>query len=159
MAPWESVSFLLLGAPPWLQALTLWNMVLGGACRFRIQLAPPWIFLLIHCKMEAEGLMAFILDPHDNMGCPQLASLSFGNITIPGDILVKVVQSCTSLPGCSALSRPMWVFLWTWFFFKNAPDFFLWLKESTLSCLTLCFEPALVSAYLDSILDCSSSDE
>jgi len=101
-ALWESASSLLLGDPPRLRALTLCNMVLGGGLVDFVSRLPHLEYLeFVHCKMEAEGLMAFILDPHDNTVCPRLASLSFRNTTIPGDILVKVVQSRTSLPGIS----------------------------------------------------------
>jgi len=56
------------------------------------------------CEMEAEHLMALILDshiPHANMICPHLAILSFNNTTLPGDVLVQVLESRAPLPGIS----------------------------------------------------------
>jgi len=46
--------------------------------------------------------MAFILDshiPHDNTVCPRLATLSFCMTTLPGDVLVQVLQSRAPLTG------------------------------------------------------------
>ena len=56
------------------------------------------------CDMEAEHLKALILDrhiPHVNMVCPHLGILSFNDTTLPGDVLVQVLQSHAPLPGIS----------------------------------------------------------
>jgi len=54
--------------------------------------------------MEAEHLMAFILDCHippDNRICPCLATLSFNKASLSGDFFVQVLQSHAPLPGIS----------------------------------------------------------
>jgi len=94
---WESVSSLQLGDPPPLRDLTLHNLNLEGSfVDFVSRLCRLECLNIVHCEVKAEGLLAFI--PHDNMVCPRLAALSFNNTIIPGDLLVKVVQSRTPLP-------------------------------------------------------------
>ena len=57
---------------------------------------------LYGCTGTDEQFGALILDSHisdDNTVCPRLTTLSFYDTTLPGEVLVKVVQSRAQLSG------------------------------------------------------------
>ena len=107
--PWIPIQSLLHGDPPPLWSLTLEHVSLEhGFVDFILRLFHLEYLQLNMCHITAEHLGVFILDshiPHDNIVCPRLATLSLGATTLPGDILVQVVQSRAPLSGIPLENR------------------------------------------------------
>ena len=101
--PWIPIQSFLQGDPPPLRSLTLEHVSLEhGFVDFISRLFHLEYLRLDMCHITAEHLEVFILDshvPHDNIVCPRLATLSLDETTLPGDILVQVVQSRAPLSG------------------------------------------------------------
>ena len=106
---WIRMHSFLRGDPPQLRSLTLENISLEhGFVDFISRLSHLEYLRLDVCHMTAEHLGTLILDSHilrDNMVCPRLASLSVRDTTLPGGVLVQVVQSRVPLSGIPAENR------------------------------------------------------
>ena len=105
---WNPIQSLLQGNPPPLRYLTLEHISLGhGFVDFVSRLSHLEYLRLDMCHMTSEHLGAFILShiPYHNMVCPRLATLSFNEVTLPGDVLIQVVQSRVPLHGIPGENR------------------------------------------------------
>ena len=106
---WIRMQSFLRGDPPQLRSLTLENISLEhGFVDFISRLSHLEYLRLDVCYTTAEHFGALILDSHiprDKMVCPRLASLFVEETTLPGEVLVQVVQSRAPLSRIPAENR------------------------------------------------------
>ena len=154
---WIPIQSFLQGDPPPLRYLTLKNITLGhGFVDFVSRLSHLEYLRLDQCRgITAEDLGAFILDSHilhDNMVCPRLATLSFNETQLPGEVFVQVVQSRAPLSAIPSGNRWLRSVEVSSFWALGLEDHYGALediRQACGSCLTLHLHPPSIAWYDD----------